>query len=471
MPADVGSGAAADGGAGGGGALSQPLLQGDRNDGQGSQGSLRTGLREQKGQAARVFANLTNSGIGSSTVAMPMAVKTLGVGVAVGAMLLQGTLGVIANHILSREGERADADSYHDLMRSRFGKWGGRAVALAQMLNSLGKCVVWLIILADLIVGSGCIPAEPVLIGCLSMRSLDKLSGISLVGDAAVALMTTVALVLTVVAGRQGKAHDIHWLPSAEEAGTHSKAGLFLEVASVFPVMMGAAFTQNNISSVMHQLRPFNQPVLDATQAAARAITIAVFLCIGVANYAVFGGKLQVEWASSIGIADYAVFTTKLQPDVLLNYSGHGLRRLMPRRPALALAVAVKLSFLVNGLFTLPAYLYPYQHNLWAALPRQSPEHRMNDQRSFAATNIASLAGCTLIAVLVPSIWKPLKLLGGTAVGCMAFVFPGAIALSTRWPRHGEAHTARDRAIWALGWVLVAVGLLQAVASIASQFI
>lgn len=50
-----------------------------------------------------------------------------------------------------------------------------------------------------------------------------------------------------------------------------------------------------------------------------------------------------------------------LQPDVLLNYSGHGLRRLLPRRPALALAVAVKLSFLVNGLVTLPAYLYPYQ--------------------------------------------------------------------------------------------------------------
>lgn len=109
----------------------------------------------------------------------------------------------------------------------------------------------------------------------------------------------------------------------------------------------------------------------------------------------------------------------------------------------------------------------------------------------------------------------------------MAFVFPGAVALSTRWPRSGEVRgrgcvpvwekaglrckrgcwhgslqlvrplcchpcvsanqfalamwlpppaclqerTAGDRALWALGWVLVAVGLLQAVASIASQFI
>ena len=36
---------------------------------------------------------------------------------------------------------------------------------------------------------------------------------------------------------------------------------------------------------------------------------------------------------------------------------------------------------------------------------------------------------------------------------------------------HPQERTADDRALWALGWVLVAVGLLQAVASIASQFI
>jgi len=33
------------------------------------------------------------------------------------------------------------------------------------------------------------------------------------------------------------------------------------------------------------------------------------------------------------------------------------------------------------------------QRNLWAALPQQSPEERMSDRRSFATTNIASLAG------------------------------------------------------------------------------
>lgn len=434
---------------------------------------------QQAGQVSKVLANLINSGIGTSTVAMPLAVWTLGVGVAVGAMLLQAVLGVLANHIISRESDRENAGSYHDLMCSRYGKWGGRGVAVAQMVNSLGKTVVWLIILADLIVGSsgdgtGLLPellqatghgdlassgawymrrwpwilllaatAMPV----VSVRSLDKLSGVSLLGDAAVTLMAVTGLVLTGIAVRQGKAHGIHWLPNKENAGVSSPARLALEVVSVIPIMMGAAFTQNNINSVMGELRPYRQGVLDFTQTAARVVTIAVFLTIGISNYVVFGPDLK--------------------PDVLVNYSAASLGGLLAAKPALYLSAAVKLAFLINGLVSLPMYLWPYQHNLWAALPRESPEARMSDPRSFALTNIASLAGCTLVALLVPSIWKPLKLLGGTAVSCMAFVFPGLIVLRSQG---SSGRTGWDRALWALGWVLVAVGLLQAAASIVSQF-
>ena len=50
----------------------------------------------------------------------------------------------------------------------------------------------------------------------------------------------------------------------------------------------------------------------------------------------------------------------------------------------------------------------------------------------------------------------------------MAFTFPGLIIL--RAGGGGERAGAWDRTLWALGWVLAAVGLLQAAASIASQF-
>lgn len=61
------------------------------------------------------------------------------------------------------------------------------------------------------------------------------------------------------------------------------------------------------------------------------------------------------------------------------------------------------------------------------------------------------------------------------AVSCMAFVFPGSIALSTQWPGQGGSgggeRSRWDRVLWVLGWVLLVVGLLQGVASITSQFV
>jgi len=103
----------------------------------------------------------------------------------------------------------------------------------------------------------------------------------------------------------------------------------------------------------------------------------------GISNYLVFGSDLKVgaagSWAplgrkggcsptevldprSTTGISLLAYLPPALQPDVLLNYSAGSLDSLLPSsNHALALSAAVKLSFLVNGLVSLPMYLWPYQ--------------------------------------------------------------------------------------------------------------
>lgn len=45
----------------------------------------------------------------------------------------------------------------------------------------------------------------------------------------------------------------------------------------------------------MHEVRPYHQGILDAAQAAARLLTIGVFLAIGISNNVVFGDELQVS--------------------------------------------------------------------------------------------------------------------------------------------------------------------------------
>jgi hypothetical protein len=45
-----------------------------------------------------------NSGIGTSTVAVALALRRLGLGPALAAMAAQAALGILANHIISRQG-------------------------------------------------------------------------------------------------------------------------------------------------------------------------------------------------------------------------------------------------------------------------------------------------------------------------------------------------------------------------------
>lgn len=185
---------------------------------------------------------------------------------------------------------------------------------------------------------------------------------------------------------------------------------------------------------------------------------------------------------------------------MLKDYNLEELGALLTGRAALAVASAAHCAFLVNGLLSLPFYLYPaqvrawlaavagvqcggqshsevrlppiaarfdtatkraMQRSLWDELPGESASARMSDTRSFALTNISSLAACALLAMVVPDVEKPLTLLGGTAVGAMAFLFPGALILRSPELR---------RSYRAFAWVFLVLGAAQGLVSIASQF-
>lgn len=457
------------------GGSQEPLLSHEQ-EGKDEGQSDNVSRKSRAGQVARAALNLINTGTGTSTVSIPMVVRTLGLGLALFSAALQSVLGIAANHVISRESDKDNAGSYHDLMQSRFGKWGGRAVAVAQAINSLGKLVVWLIILADVIVGTpgqhdGLLPellhlgddAEgkwymrraPWIVGvvllslpAISVRSLNKLSGISFLGDLACLFIAAAGISLWVVAGKAGEAHPLHWLPSREETGAKTTGRLVLEVGSALPVMLGAAFTQNNINTVMDQVRPYRQAPLDIASATARVTTIALFLTLGISNYAVFG--------------------TELHPDVLNNYSRSGLGKLVSPLAAAWLAATAKGAFFLNGIVSLPMYLRPYQRSMWDALPNQDPEERMADTKSFVLTNYVSIAACAVVAMLVPDVWKPLKLLGATAVSSMAFIYPGAILIAASKRGSGGAVPPREVV---LGWVMVVVGVIQLFFGVVAQFI
>ena len=78
-------------------------------------------------------------------------------------------------------------------------------------------------------------------------------------------------------------------------------------------------------------------------------------------------------------------------------------------------------------------------------------------------TNYVALAACMAVATVVGDIWRPLKLIGATAASGLAFFFPAAVVLSL-----GRA--GAGGALYATGWALAAVGVVQACVGVASQF-
>lgn len=66
----------------------------------------------------------------------------------------------------------------------------------------------------------------------ISIRSLDRLSGLSFLGDMAVLLIPGTGVGLWARAAAAGGAHRLHWLPSREEAGVGSAGRLALEVGA-----------------------------------------------------------------------------------------------------------------------------------------------------------------------------------------------------------------------------------------------
>lgn len=196
---------------------------------------------------AKLIANLLNATTGTSTVALPFCVLYLGVLPTAVVTLVQGSLGVLADHILTVESVEAHTDTYHRLMERRVGRYAAHAAATSIVVNGAGKLVIWLIILTDVILGGrkhrGLLPellrwrglydpdawylkrrTWPLLISmatlpAVTFRSLDAIAWVSAFGDAAVIFMALCGLVLAGVAIAKDCSCPVNVWPSLEMLG------------------------------------------------------------------------------------------------------------------------------------------------------------------------------------------------------------------------------------------------------------
>ncbi|CAJ1975463.1 unnamed protein product [Sphenostylis stenocarpa] len=131
-------------------ALALPLLGSrERDDGSGSGSESKS-----KASVSGSVFNLSTTIIGGGIMALPAAMKVVGVVVVVAAIIFLAFLTHTSLEILLRFSRVAKASTYAHLMGGAFGSYGTLLFHLSVLLNNFGILVVYVIIIGDVLSGT-----------------------------------------------------------------------------------------------------------------------------------------------------------------------------------------------------------------------------------------------------------------------------------------------------------------------------
>lgn len=425
-------------------------------------------------QIGKMVLNLLNTSTGTSTVAVPFVVLALGTVPALFLSILQGALGVFANHVISYEAHKANVGTYQRLVKRELGTSMSIICTASVVMNGVGKLVVWLMILTDVILGDkhygGLVPellrwkgmfnekAWYILhrgvwpyflalgaVPAVSVRSIDRIAWVSSLGDVSVLFMAIASIVLSAVAYRKGIACPLGLWPSSQAVGA-SGVNALLNYIAIGPVLLSIVFNQHMILGVSEELKPYRQTRMDLASSCAAALVVLSKLVFGVANVLIFGMHTK--------------------SDVLLNYKQKSLQHgLLPPKAAIVLSSTIRIAFLINGIVSFPLYLYPIESNIWSyrTSEEQSSQTTQKSRTRFAVTNYVVLAISATIAAFLTDVRKPLALIGATAIGFLSFLAPAALVLCKQG---GWGLFAR-----VVAWVMLLLSILYVIAGFIGLFV
>lgn len=124
----------------------------------------------------------------------------------------------------------------------------------------------------------------------------------------------------------------------------------------------------------------------------------------------------------TIGIFGYLLFGDSLMSDILMNFDESG------DTTGALLNDVVRLSYAVHLMLVFPLLNFPLRSNIIELFfPKKASSG--TDQRRFLGITLALLVFSYLAAIAFPNIWYIFQFMGSTSAACLAFIFPGAIAL------------------------------------------
>ncbi|KAE8057006.1 hypothetical protein FH972_013728 [Carpinus fangiana] len=398
--------------------------------------------------------NLSSTIVGAGIMALPAAVKQLGlmpglIMIVLGAVLTESSIDMILR--FSRASKSA---SYSGVVGDAFGGAGRTLLQVCIVVNNLGMLVVYMIIIGDVLSGtrldgvqhSGVveewfgqhwwttrssllfITTLFVFAPLISFKRVDSLRytsalsvGLAIVFVAITAGVATVKMV-------EGSIRMPRLMPELVNQAS------FWKLFTTIPVLVTAYICHHNIHPIENELKDTSQM--------KSIVRMSLTLCSTVYIATSFFG--------------FILFGDQTLDDVLANFDGD-----LGVPYSSVLDDVVRVSYGIHLMLVFPIVFFSLRLNLDGLLFPYAIPIAFDNQRFFSVT--AVLMGFIFVgANFVPSIWDAFQFTGATAAIAVGFIFPSAIALRDT---HGIA-TKNDRLV---SWVMIFLAVSSSTVAICSD--
>ncbi|OIT35377.1 PREDICTED: probable sodium-coupled neutral amino acid transporter 6 [Nicotiana attenuata] len=367
----------------------------------------------------RAVFNVSTSIIGAGIMSVPATLKVLGVIPAFILIVLVALLVDISVDFMLRFTYAGESSkTYAALMNESFGKIGSVAVQIAVMFTNLGCLIMYLIIIGDVLSGQGehlgvlqewfgihwwnsrnfaiLFIVLFVMLPLVLYRRIESLWLSSALAVLLAIVFVVICSVMAIIAILKGKTVSPRMLPQMDHQTS------FFNLFTAVPVIVTAFTFHFNVHPIGTEL---GKPA-----AMSSAVKISLVLCAAI--------------YFSIGIFGYLLFGDSIMPDILVNFdksSGTSAISSM-------LNDIVRLSYAFHLMLVFPLLNFSLRANIDELIFPKKPI-LASDNKRFVSLSLVLLAFSYIAAIFIPSIWYIFQFMGSTTGVCLAFIFPGAIAL------------------------------------------
>ncbi|GJP37152.1 hypothetical protein CLOM_g21591 [Closterium sp. NIES-68] len=395
--------------------------------------------------------NLSTSIIGAGIMGLPATLNVLGLPLGVLLLVAMGLLTELSIEVLVNASAVRRIWTYSGLVVEDCGQRSRLVLDLAVLVNNVGMCTVYLIIVADVVAGTswqhatsspveamreaslhegllaewGLVagawwPMRPIVIistmllvlaPLVSLKHVDSLHYTSALSILLAVVFVVITVAVAAAQWVQGRIQLPRMLPAC--SSLKDLTGLF----SVIPVMATAYACHYNVHSIFVELKERTAATMLRVTRSSLLLCTTVYVLTSVSAFLLFGSSTA--------------------SDVLINFDrdlGLPLSSLIND--------TVRVTYVLHIVFVFPVIFYSLRIIADDLIFPGAEKPLLEDDRRFAVVTVGGMVLVGVGAVMVPNIGLAFDITGATATMLLAFVFPALLTLKDRLGLFASWHRA-----------------------------